>query len=407
MIKQTFCENNLYPLISGKDKLKTDIEKKLIIAESIDFLNNKINDGNLLRKITLHNKEIFITQKPQAKIILKKLSKNISIAARIKPQRRNFITSNIKNLLRESTPFKVYRLDISQFFESFSKEQIIEGIDSLKNLLPINNNICEAILLNHSNLSGKGVPRGLSISTPISELLMKRFDLSMRSHPDVFYYARYVDDIIIITSSREDCSEILSFVEKQLPVGLSLNRKKYDEADGSKHYKKTPIPPAEEFEYLGYTFKFNQVNTPDKGDPRKIEVSISQAKISKIKKRICRSFISFHKKNDFQLLLDRIKFLTNNFSIYDIESCRKKNVGIYFNYPLITESSQSLNELDIFLKSAIYSSHGKIFSKTAPLLDSKKKRILLGQSFYNGHTNRKYISFSGKRISEIKSCWVY
>lgn len=229
----------------------------------------------------------------------------------------------------------------------------------------------------------------------------------MRNHPDVFYYARYVDDIIIITSSREDCSEIPSFVEKQLPFGLSLNRKKYDEADGSKHYKSNTIPPAEEFEYLGYTFKINQVNTPEKNKPRKIEVSISQAKISKIKKRICRSFISFHKNKDFQLLLDRIKFLTNNFSIYDIESARKKNVGIYFNYPLITESSQSLNELDIFLKNAIYSTGGKIFSKTAPLLDSKRKRILLGQSFHNGHKNKSYISFSGKRISEIKSCWIY
>lgn len=407
MNKQTFCENNLYHLISGKDRLKKDIEKKKIISKSIDFLKNKLHNADLLRKIQLNKKEIFINQNPETTIILKKLAKNIKTTARIQAQRRNFITSNIKNLLKESIPFKVYRLDIKEFFESFPKEQIIEHISSIEGLLPINIKIFETILKNHSNLSGKGIPRGLSISTPTSELLMKSFDFSLKNYPEVFYYARYVDDIIIISSSRENSQEILSFIEKQLPIGLSLNNKKYSESDGSKHYKKSAPPPPEEFEYLGYTFKFDQVHIPDKRKPRQVEVSISSAKISKIKKRICRSFISFYKNKDFELFLDRIKFLTNNFSIYDIESARKKNVGIYFNYPLLTESSQSLDELDIFLKSAIYSSGGKIFSKTAPLLNSKRKRILLGQSFHSGHKNKKYISFSASRISEIKSCWIH
>lgn len=395
-------------IISGKDKFKSNIQKTQIVDASINLIKNKLTDKKLIRKITLKNKNIFIADHSHKKIIFKKLSINIAKCSQIKPQKRNFITSNIKNFLIESNPYKIYRYDIKSFFESFNKELIIKEVSSLENLLPINIEILNKTLDHHTSLAGTGIPRGLSISTPLSELLMRSFDSSIKSHPEVFYYSRYVDDILIITSGREAEKEIKILVQNTLPTGLLLNNNKTYLADGTQKYsKKSPQPVSGFFEYLGYHYKFNHIENFKENKARNIEILISSSKISKIKKRICRSFISYSKNKDFSLLIDRIKFLTNNFSIYDIDSARKKNVGIYFNYPLLTYPSSSLQELDSFLKNAILSRRGKIFSQSSALLNSKRRQILLGQSFIKGHKDKKYINFPAERITKIKSCWEY
>lgn len=408
MQKQTFCQVNLFQIISGKDKFKNSAQKIEIIDASINLIKNNLADKFLIRKITLKNKNIFIADHSHKKIIFKKLSNNITKCSQIKPPKRNFITSNIKNFLTESNPYKIYRYDIKNFFESFNKELIIKEVSSLDKLLPINIEILNKTLDHHSTLTGTGIPRGLSISTTLSELLMRSFDSSIKNHSEVFFYSRYVDDILIITSGRETEKEIKTFVQNALPKGLLLNDDKTYLADGTQKYtRRATPPPSGFFEYLGYHFNFDHIENFKENKSRNIEVSISSLKISKIKKRICRSFISYSKNKDFDLLIDRIKFLTNNFSIYDIESARKKNVGIYFNYPLLTYPSSSLQELDNFLKNAILSRRGKIFSQSSALLNSKKRQILLGQSFFKGHSGKKYINFSAERISEIKSCWEY
>jgi hypothetical protein len=47
----------------------------------------------------------------------------------------------------------------------------------------------------------KGVPRGVGISSYLSELYMENIDNEIRNLQDVIYYARYVDDIFIIISA--------------------------------------------------------------------------------------------------------------------------------------------------------------------------------------------------------------
>lgn len=47
-----------------------------------------------------------------------------------------------------------------------------------------------------------GLPRGLSISSVMSELYMKYFDLRIRRLEGVYYYARFVDDIVVFVVMR-------------------------------------------------------------------------------------------------------------------------------------------------------------------------------------------------------------
>lgn len=45
---------------------------------------------------------------------------------------------------------------------------------------------------------GCGVPRGIGISSLLSEIYMRDLDCSIKKRPEVIFYVRYVDDILIL-----------------------------------------------------------------------------------------------------------------------------------------------------------------------------------------------------------------
>lgn len=53
--------------------------------------------------------------------------------------------------------------------------------------------------------------------------MIKKFDDSVVSLRNVYFYARYVDDILIMTSGEEVKEEFLSSLSKKLPEGLVFN----------------------------------------------------------------------------------------------------------------------------------------------------------------------------------------
>src|SRR5690606_13718624 len=104
---------------------------------------------------------------------------------------------------------------------------------------------------------------------------------------------------------------------------------------------------------------------------------------------------------------DRIAFLTQNFSVYNPKAGGKKVAGIYHSYPLISEGAAGLKDLDRFLRNAVLSKKGRVFSITNTIISAHQKRQLLAYSFVKGHSNRSFIHFSATRISQIQSCWTY
>jgi hypothetical protein len=63
--------------------------------------------------------------------------------------------------------------------------------------------------------------------------------------------------------------------------------------------------------------------------------------------------------------------------------------------------------LDAFLKKAILSSQGRIFSVTSSMLTRAQKNRLLKNSFYKGHAERTFRHFSKTQIALIQGCWKY
>lgn len=368
---------------------------------------------NPLSSFPLKNKTVFHAPQLENELVIRKLSFNLKKIFKSRNRGRSSIVKSLSLLLEEGIPMRVYRLDVQSFYESFQDAEVNSKIDSLAELSPHSKTLLHSLLVNHKSLGGTGVPRGLSLSATLSDLMMEEFDHQIFSSDDVYFYARYVDDIIIITSCQEHTKSFLRKIEKTLPNGLILNPHKKTIAEAVNrvtptHSPHTPVSTLN-FDYLGYCFSVSEPKKQSKKKElahfREVTIDIADAKVKKIKMRIVRSFLDFQKTNDWPLLFSRIQFLTQNFSVYNSKVGSKKLAGIYHSYPQVSDSAQSLSALDAFLRNATLSKTGRLFAKTSLKLSGEQKRQILTQSFSRGHTNRNFVHFPGTRIKEIQECW--
>lgn len=157
---------------------------------------------------TDNDKQIFTidTKKWKYFYAIKNLQRILRGLFNVKQANRHQILSNVKLLLNTTTPFYLIRTDITAFFESIPQEALLTKIKA-NNL--VNNKtklMIEGILLecndkrkNTNKIKAKcGIPRGIGISSYLSEIFMHDIDKEIKNREEVIFYARYVDDILII-----------------------------------------------------------------------------------------------------------------------------------------------------------------------------------------------------------------
>lgn len=417
MSDQSFSKRELErALIKGDfhhiPQAERTLYKSEVINSAYSTAANLFANSTPLRSFKLRNKIVFQLPELSDELVVRKACRNLKQTQKVKNFGRAEIIENLRLLLSEGVPYCIYRLDVSSFYESFNKQCILSNLDN-DLILPYQTKlIIKEILINHADLGGIGVPRGLALGAILSDRLMAVFDNELRTDSRIFFYARYVDDIILITDASEKTEKFIDEISNKLPDGLKLNERKKSviQIKEKVQPRKTPNTPEirlGDFDYLGYAFKILEPIKTKKIDYREVKVDIANAKIKKIKSRIIRTFIDFEKNCDWQLLLDRIKFMTNNFSIYDPKLGRRKLAGIFHSYPSVSTDAEGLKELDRFFRNAVLSKSGSLFSKTTLKLNGEKKRMLLAQSFQRGHTKQSFVHFSSQRIKQIQECWKY
>lgn len=250
-----------------------------------------------------------------------------------------------------------------------------------------------------------GVPRGLSVSSCLSELTMKYFDIEIKQLEGVYYYARFVDDIIIFCTS-EDCKNRVwnAVVEKLQDMSLSLNdSKSYCLSTDDLKSDSKPLM------YLGYSFSFHK-NEIDRNGKKEYKffsyTDIAPSKVNKIKTRIVRAFVSASKNGNMDLLKDRIKYLTGNYSIQNRDSLLPMKSGIYYNYKRINMESKSLQDLDVFFQNILHCKNGSLGVKLLAKFSKDKLESLKKYSFRIGFKHRTYHGFTPEQIHNIKKCWL-
>ena len=420
MFETPYVIRNFKKLINYKDIVSDnaliDEAKRLKICQntSVRFDSNSYFKNDL-HKILVKNKNAYVFKDIENKIIERALLKNIKRTYKIKVKSRESIVSVLISLLKENCPYSIHRFDIIKFYESFNVEEIKKYFLRERNISGQSIGILDQLFKEFSRVGALGLPRGLASSSILSEVIMQSFDTKISRFVGVYYYARFVDDIIIVATPEVHKKKLEDFFVSNLPPGLKIHKngeKRYFKSIGkTKDQSGENIKDRSGFDYLGYNFTPLHYENENDGflelHRRSVNVDLAKSKIQKIKKRIMVSFFAFFKKDGKKELLEnRIKYLTSNYYLFDPIKKKRIRSGIYYNYKHLNASNNNaLKELDSFLKSLLFYKNGKISKRIMNQLSLTERRNLAQYSFQVGFKDRIITHFSYAELEEVKRCW--
>jgi hypothetical protein len=380
------------------------------IAAAIAFLDEPSAHISEVLYSTLRGKPVARASTYRAALALRKVDLNLRYCAGDVAEDRREVVLSLKGILAEGVPYRLYKLDVRKFFESTDPSYVLELLANAEKGVSLGTRRAVSEVLKYHALCGhSGIPRGLAISSTIAELVMSSFDRVVESHHEVFYYRRYVDDITLVTSQREEPAAFLKFLEQSLPKGLEFKRAK-GSGFSVKRFRSTDakvnkIPVFETFDYLGYQFNVatdkHRIETLGR---REVWLDIADSKVSKIKTRIVKALLAFHSDGDFDLLDRRIRHLTSNLSLLDRSRGIRRVVGIHYNYPLVDyKETQALIALDRFLQNALISNKGRVFRHV--VLTPSQNARLRKYSFLAGAKGRHFFQMSVRSLGQVQRAW--
>ena len=275
--------------------------------------------------------------------LFKQIQKNIQHSFKVKQADRNEIISQVVNMLDNGFPKYIIRTDIESFYESIPHDELKKVINRNYILSPLSKKVIYEILRQYQSITGldKGIPRGIGISAYLAELYMRDFDNDIKSLKNVTYYARYVDDIIIIftPNNKHDGSGYLSLIDEKITrYGLARNTTKTKQIDMRQNC------PNFNFDFLGYKINFS---------PNQLKVDISDNKEQRYKSKINLAIDNYNisskynERNARKLLIKRLRYLTGNTRLLGV----KKDIliGVYFSNQQVSVDLK-LKRLDNYLK---------------------------------------------------------
>lgn len=235
----------------------------------------------------------------------------------------------------------------------------------------------------------KGVPRGVGISAYLAELYMRKIDNKIREIPDLTYYARYVDDIIVVFTPHKiiaDKDEMYLNRIKEIirDNELTINQRKTTKYDLTSCLIQLDFnnPKSKLINYLGYMIGFEKENRD-----YNLFVEMSNDKLKRYKSRIKESYFHFNNKKNsnrkraFNILLARMQYLTTNTRLVNNKS--KVFVGIYYSNPFLSDGAPSLK--------ALQNSHKWWISRCD--FTDREKELLLKCCFIKGFKEKKFLRY--------------
>ena len=419
MIEYAFTKKNIQKSIAYKDMISDasfrDVEFRHAVAESAfkEVQAESIFSPALKTTIIAH-KKTYQFQSIQQELVSRLVSKNIRVNYDIKQLNRQTIVRNAISVLKESSPFNIHRFDVVKFFESVDRKKIVSDL--------LNDGKCSrhtVILLANfftaldaQNI--EGLPRGIGISSVLAEYVMLKFDRSMRGAEGVFFYARFVDDIVVITSNLVTAEDVKKLVEANIPQPLTMHTTGDKVSSHSIGKTTSRAAKVKIINYLGYKFSIDTRLHPSEfvmgNKRRRVTMEIADSKILKMKSRLIDSFTRFISKGcsvtEYSILKNRLMALTGNYYISDPMTGIHIKTGIFFNYSEKNHFVKcELYRLDIFLRGLLYCKKHSLSKRIGAHLNSVQKKELSSFSFVDGFHGKRFYSFSNMQLREIKEGW--
>lgn len=309
---------------------------------------------------------------------------------------RNSIIRALKEALGKQYTHAVYKIDIQSFFESIPHEILLRKVTDRPDLDRLTIDLVRRLLTEYEAFSGSaiGLPRGVGLSSQLAELYMRDFDSRFKAHPGVLFYARYVDDMVLILESERVLQAVKQSVVTELSsLSLATNSVKTHDfmagEDGS-------YLPADHLEYLGYRFHRNS---------KALETSLTTARKNRRRTRLERALnqwlltspnSAMPNHGHDGLLVDRVKFLASNTRLVNSKS--EVAIGLYHSNSALDPGSIEFLELDAILEGFLKDNSSKMTDQVFAKLSS----ISFAQMFIT----KPFLRFRQGRLDQITKVWI-
>jgi len=325
----------------------------------------------------------------------KQAAEAIKSAASIDAPNRNSIVRALKETLNKGYDHAIYKMDVQNFFESIPHSTLIDHLARPMALDSVSAQLARQLLSEYEAITGNemGLPRGVGLSSQLAELYMRDFDLKVRMHPGVLFYARYVDDVIVVLENDQVLEAVKLVVDDQLQ-NLSLkikNEKTHDvKADGKGNYD-----AADQVEYLGYRFvRIQNKLVTGLTDNRKLRREERLRLTLERWSSTDPNGTSPNYGND-GMLVDRVRYLASNTKLLNSKS--SVAIGLFHSNSALDESASELVELDAILETFLAENHSNMTEDVRKRLESI--------SFVKMFSSRPFLRLRQKRIEQIVRIW--
>lgn len=331
-------------------------KKKAEIAE----VYRKVINGKhpvALRVVEAKGKKAYAVGDMPSLLVSKFVAIEIKNQYQLHPANRDEIVEELRVLLDNTMPKILIRTDIHHFYESIPQKKLIDKLESDDYLSVISRRYLRKFFYEYNRLAGNqeqvGLPRGLSFSPALSEIYLQEFDRCVKRIDGVYFYKRYVDDIVLLANPNKITIEKCWKAIKEISVSLCLD---VHEDDDKVVLALLNTDSGEtKFNYLGYQFCYNQGCT---------ELLLTEEKVS----RYCQTIdcvlkayakVANYRTRDAQgkkhtdgiiQMMHRIEALTGNGNLDSRRNFVK--TGLFYSNRLLTDLSQ-LDMLDKYLEEAI------------------------------------------------------
>ena len=348
---------------------------------------------------------------------MKQLQYNLRNTFKVCPANRRHILVNVKIFLNSKIPVYIIRTDIDSFFESIPQNKLKDLVLQESLLSPKSRSFVKGILNEYEQIKSKdaslaslpkgcGVPRGVGISSYLSEIYLRGLDRELSNRREVLYYARYVDDIFIILSGLDSHKTLEDYYKKITELcdrEFGLKLKQPDASDKCQledFYSKDRVNCY--FNYLGYRLRLS------KEGKKGLECNffMKKEKLTRIKDKINKAISHFNSlskydvKQAYKDLVDSLKYLTGNISLNRGKSGVK--VGLHYSNDLLSEDGvNSLAGLTKFLHSRKVTPYNRLVGGW--ILKARIERMFRQIDFVKCWEEKRFNNLSSKRIRQIES----
>ena len=307
-------------------------------------------------------------------VICHYLKKEIDKIFQIKYASRGKIINLLFNTLpviKNLNDFVIIRVDFKSFFDSIFTRHVYENYIQFSLMARTDKEILERYVEQF-----KYCYAGLCLSNGMAEIVCRDFDMHLRARLEkygLFYYERYVDDMLIMLNSYISKDNFLKIINEVIltvfgncPVKLNMEPAKFA------YISKRNLVSFQKFDFLGYEFGIKYTN-----GNYKFKFGITDKKRKKYTNIIERAFIEYKKNNNIELFRQRLKLYSAGVVIarsLGNNSFEWLTKGVIANY---NELRFHIDDLDNQTKNFLDNTYINLLAKHGISRDRKKKVWLL------------------------------